>query len=110
MLLEALDWAAAAAASGDAARLLAAQADLLGVMSDARGGLRSGPAGNAAWQPALHALEVGVAVGRWHWQGAPGSREYDGVGMLVTVIRGLKFRTAPREFIATGVVSWPKIH
>ena len=59
MLLEALDWAAAAAEPGDAARLLAAQADLLGVMAAGRGGLRSGPAGNAAWQPALHTLEVG---------------------------------------------------
>ena len=58
MLLEALDWAAAAAEPGTAARLLAAQADLLGVMAAGQGGLRSGPAGNAAWQPAIHALEV----------------------------------------------------
>ena len=58
MLLEALDWAAAAAEPGTAARLLAAQADLLGVMAAGQGGLRSGPAGNVAWQPAIHTLEV----------------------------------------------------
>ncbi|KAF0302690.1 L-fucose kinase [Amphibalanus amphitrite] len=79
MLLEALDWAAAAAEPGDAARLLAAQADLLGVMAAGRGGLRSGPAGNAAWQPALHALEhesIGAGVNRLaevrrDWLGSP---------------------------------------
>ncbi|KAF0293733.1 L-fucose kinase [Amphibalanus amphitrite] len=79
MLLEALDWAAAAAEPGDAARLLAAQADLLGVMAAGRGGLRSGPAGNAAWQPALQALEhesIGAGVNRLaevrrDWLGSP---------------------------------------
>lgn len=43
---------------GVTARALANIADMLGAMSQGKGGLRSGPALNQQWQPAFRLLEV----------------------------------------------------
>ena len=58
-MLEALDKAAASCEnSSQAARLLAAVADLLGCAAGNEAGLRSGPAYNKDWDPAFDLLEV----------------------------------------------------
>lgn len=49
-----------------AARTLANIADLLGCMAKGKGGLRSGPAANMAWNKAFNLLEVRIFTFIFH--------------------------------------------
>lgn len=57
-MFSALDRAAVGENRSGASRHLAAIADLLSCEAGPDGGLRSGPASNGEWLPALHLLEV----------------------------------------------------
>ncbi|KAJ7312061.1 hypothetical protein JRQ81_006396 [Phrynocephalus forsythii] len=96
-MLETLDQVASAARDpGVAARALACVADLLGCLAKGRGGLRSGPAANAAWLPAFRHLEEGnlaegvrqLALERKKWLQRPvllvrAARHYEGAEQIL---------------------------
>ncbi len=78
-----------------AARGLAFIANVLGAMANGKGGLRSGPAANAAWQGAFALLEEGkicegvkaLAKERNNWLGRPdrlvrAARHYEGADQI----------------------------
>ncbi|XP_061449988.1 L-fucose kinase isoform X2 [Rhineura floridana] len=96
-MLGTLDQVASTASDpGIAARALACVADLLGCMAKGEGGLRSGPAANAAWIPAFRHLEEGnipegikeLAEERKKWLNRPGllvraARHYEGAEQIL---------------------------
>ncbi|XP_077787903.1 L-fucose kinase isoform X2 [Podarcis muralis] len=96
-LLETLDEVASMAKDpGVAARSLACIADLLGCLAKGEGGLRSGPAANAAWAQAFQQLEKGdipegvkeLAKERKKWLDRPvllvrAARHYEGAEQIL---------------------------
>ncbi|KAM4618901.1 L-fucose kinase isoform 2-T2 [Polymixia lowei] len=102
-LLETLDSIAAGSRAelgaelGVSARCLACIADVLGCLAgEGKGGLRSGPAANQAWSPALSLLEAGdlrggvyaLAEQRAHWLDRSdllvrAARHYEGAGQVL---------------------------
>ncbi|KAG2469809.1 FUK kinase, partial [Polypterus senegalus] len=111
-LLAALDTVAAETPHpGVAARTLAAVADVLGCMAERKGGLRSGPAANPAWNSAFRLLETGelqsgvkaLAAERKNWLSRPdllvrAARHYEAAGQIL--IR--QAVATAREFIKIG--------
>ncbi|XP_071959092.1 L-fucose kinase-like [Antedon mediterranea] len=111
-LLDVLDEVACTTESkGVAARTLVCIAGVLGALANNEGGLRSGPAGNAEWQPAFHLLESeriseGVKLlkkVRGDWLNQPvtlvrAARHYEGAAQIL--IRHAVM--SARQFISTS--------
>ncbi|XP_072836505.2 L-fucose kinase [Pogona vitticeps] len=124
-MLETLDQVASVAGDlGVAARALACIADLLGCLARGQGGLRSGPAANAAWLPAFRHLETGniaegvreLALERKKWLQRPellvrAARHYEGAEQILirqAVMSSCQFiRLGPAEMPPVGC--WVKV-
>ncbi|KAL9974567.1 hypothetical protein ACROYT_G011618 [Oculina patagonica] len=120
-ILEILDQVASGSISpGVAARTLACIADVLGAMAGERAGLRSGPARNESWMPALQFLEKGnipagvkaLAEERSRWLDRPdllirAARHYEGAEQI---LRRQAVLTARQFFTTEECESLPMGH
>ncbi|XP_064016607.1 L-fucose kinase isoform X2 [Pogoniulus pusillus] len=110
-----------ASGSGDAgiaARALACVAEVLGCMARGEGGLRSGPAANREWAPALRRLESGdlaggvrlLAAERRKWMSSPAllvraARHYEGAEQIL--VRQAVMSSC--QFVSVGQTELPPV-